>query len=389
VRLPAPRRLPAAFALTALTALTAAAAGAVLAPSASAANPPGPHDARGGVLSVTSTSSGLAVSGWAADPDSTGNVTVRAILDGRKTLAQAATSLARPRIQEKYNTGPTPGFQLAVPLPAGQHTVCIVAFSIGTGVSGVLRCVSVPLGTTLSSGQQAAHSPVGGIGSLTAAPGSLSVSGWADDPDFVARRSTVVLYVDNRSAATVTSHGWRTARPSGAGMNSAYQITVPVSTGTHVGCLWVVNVGFGSNSFLGCRTADTRGPGGTGPVTTPALNQKVVTEAKRHIGQPYVWGATGPNSFDCSGLVMYAYGKFGRTTPRISEDQFTAARSIPASRAVPGDLVFYFDSTGDVYHVGIYLSPGKTVAAIDEQEGVNYQNIWDPSSTAYGSFTHA
>jgi cell wall-associated NlpC family hydrolase len=148
-------------------------------------------------------------------------------------------------------------------------------------------------------------------------------------------------------------------------------------------------VGFGANSFLGCRTADTRGPGGTGPVTTPALNQKVVTEAKRHIGQPYVWGATGPNSFDCSGLVMYAYGKFGRTTPRISEDQFTAARSIPASRAVPGDLVFYFDSTGDVYHAGIYLSPGKTVAAIDEQEGVNYQNIWDPSSTAYGSFTHA
>jgi hypothetical protein len=42
-----------------------------------------------------------------------------------------------------------------------------------------------------------------------------------------------------------------------------------------------------------------------------------------------------------------------------------------------------------VYHVGIYLSPGKTVAAIDEAEGVNYQTIWDASTATYGSFTHS
>jgi len=74
--------------------------------------------------------------------------------------------------------------------------------------------------------------------------------------------------------------------------------------------------------------------------------------------------------------------------PRTSEQQFAAARLIPASRAVPGDLVFTYDSEGDVYHVGIYISPGKAFAAIDEAEGVNYQTIWDPKSTAYGSFTH-
>ena len=65
-----------------------------------------------------------------------------------------------------------------------------------------------------------------------------------------------------------------------------------------------------------------------------------------------------------------------------------AARLIPATRAVPGDLVFYHDAVGDVYHVGIYLAPGKTVAAIDEQQGVNYQRIWDPTVATYGSFTH-
>jgi cell wall-associated NlpC family hydrolase len=85
---------------------------------------------------------------------------------------------------------------------------------------------------------------------------------------------------------------------------------------------------------------------------------------------------------------MYSYGRFSFVTPRVSEAQALAARLIPASRAVAGDLVFYHDTEGDVFHVGIYLSPGQSVAAIDESQGVNYQKIWDPSSVTYGSFTH-
>jgi cell wall-associated NlpC family hydrolase len=86
--------------------------------------------------------------------------------------------------------------------------------------------------------------------------------------------------------------------------------------------------------------------------------------------------------------VTFSYKKFGFLTPRVAAAQSLAARLIPASRAVPGDLVFMHDTVGAVYHVGIYLSPGLTVAAIDESEGVNYQKIWDPSSVTYGSFTH-
>jgi cell wall-associated NlpC family hydrolase len=166
-----------------------------------------------------------------------------------------------------------------------------------------------------------------------------------------------------------------------------------VTPGTHEGCIWAVNVGLGSNSFLGCAAVDTRGPAGTATVTTPAVNKTVIAEAKKHIGQPYVWAAAGPRSFDCSGLVIYAYAKAGvANLPHQSELQFTTARLIPASRAVPGDLVFYHDTQGDVFHVGIYNSPsthpGQTVAAIDESQGVNYQNIWDPSTATYGSLTH-
>lgn len=100
-----------------------------------------------------------------------------------------------------------------------------------------------------------------------------------------------------------------------------------------------------------------------------------------------MWGAAGPGAFDCSGLVLYSYRVSGRTTPRIAADQFRAARVIPAGRAVPGDLVFYNDSVGYVYHVGIYTGPGTSTAAVDPASGVRRQAITDPTPT-YGSFTH-
>jgi hypothetical protein len=256
-------------------------------------------------------------------------------------------------------------------------------------MDGVLTCTATPLGTRLSAKQLAKHSPQGAILAARAGHGKIRVHGWATDPDDVARRSVVVLYVDGAPAQTLSTEKWTTTRPAGAGYHSAFWAVVPTSRGAHVACVWVVNVGFGDNSFLGCSSVDTRGPAGTGDIVTPPLNKHVVAEAKRHLGQPYVWGAEGPNQFDCSGLVMYSYGKFGYHTPRVSEDQFAAARLIPASRVRPGDLVFYHDSEGDVYHVGIYTRPGMSIAAIDPQEGVNWQPVnasdW---SVSFGSFTH-
>jgi cell wall-associated NlpC family hydrolase len=160
-----------------------------------------------------------------------------------------------------------------------------------------------------------------------------------------------------------------------------------VATGAHLACVWAVNVGLGSNVLLGCRAIDTRGGPGAGAVSVPAVNRAVVAEANRHLGQPYVWGAAGPRAFDCSGLVLYSYRLAGVTTPRIAADQFSAARLIPAARAVPGDLVFYHDSVGAVYHVGIHIGNGMTDAAVDPANGVRHQAVYDPTAT-YGSFTH-
>lgn len=386
-----PRRRPAALLAVVATVATALVGAVVATATPAAADNPMPNDPVGAVWSVTAATGGLEFTGWAADPNQrTSNVTVAGLVDGRPTGATTVTSIARPKVAKRRGLGPTPGYDLLVPVPtSGRHTACLIVRDLGPGMDGVLQCVATPLGTTLSSSQLAAHSPRGAILRARAVNGKLRVHGWATDRDYVARRSVVVMYVDGAPATTLNTERYPAPRPAGAGFRSAFFAAAPVASGAHVACIWVVNVGFGDNSFLGCSTVDTRGSAGTGTVVMPALNKQVVAEARKHIGQPYVWGATGPKSFDCSGLVMYSYGKNGFTTPRVSEDQFGAARLIPESRAVRGDLVFYHDSVGDVYHVGIYMGSGKSIAAIDPAEGVDWQPVnLDDASVSFGSFTH-
>ena len=71
-------------------------------------------------------------------------------------------------------------------------------------------------------------------------------------------------------------------------------------------------------------------------------------------GDPYVYGAEGPNAFDCSGLTMYSFGKAGLRLPRSSDAQYRYVRHIPKRKLRRGDLVF-FHSGGSVYHVAIFL----------------------------------
>lgn len=76
--------------------------------------------------------------------------------------------------------------------------------------------------------------------------------------------------------------------------------------------------------------------------------------------KPYVWGAEGPNGYDCSGLVMAAYQRVGISLPHYTGDQWTAGRHIPREELRPGDLVFFYS---DLHHVGIYLGGGMMVHA--------------------------
>jgi hypothetical protein len=91
---------------------------------------------------------------------------------------------------------------------------------------------------------------------------------------------------------------------------------------------------------------------------------EIVAEVRRFLGRPYIFGADGPNAFDCSGLVYYACHQLGiNTCPRTSEEQFGWVKRVDTPS--PGDLVFFVGSEQDPPpgHVGIVISPGWMIDA--------------------------
>ncbi|GAA1482859.1 peptidoglycan hydrolase RipC [Gordonia sinesedis] len=92
--------------------------------------------------------------------------------------------------------------------------------------------------------------------------------------------------------------------------------------------------------------------------TAPAL--VAAQAALTRIGDPYVWGATGPNSFDCSGLMVWAFKQAGKTLPRSSQAQLASGRSVDRTDLQPGDLIIYYP---DAHHVAMYVGDGYVVHA--------------------------
>jgi cell wall-associated NlpC family hydrolase len=98
-----------------------------------------------------------------------------------------------------------------------------------------------------------------------------------------------------------------------------------------------------------------------------------VEEARRQLGKPYRYGAAGPDSFDCSGLTMWAWGHAGRSLPHSAAAQYSATTRVPISALQPGDLVFYGSS---IYHEGIYVGDGMMIEAPHTGLNVRYASIY-------------
>ncbi|MEV6545499.1 NlpC/P60 family protein [Streptomyces sp. NPDC051665] len=88
--------------------------------------------------------------------------------------------------------------------------------------------------------------------------------------------------------------------------------------------------------------------------------QKAIAFAVQQIGKPYVWGAEGPDSYDCSGLTSQAWLAAGVTIPRTSEQQWARLKHVPIEDMRPGDLIIYFS---DASHVAIYVGGGNIISA--------------------------
>lgn len=103
---------------------------------------------------------------------------------------------------------------------------------------------------------------------------------------------------------------------------------------------------------------------------------KAVEFAKSKLGHSYVWGAMGPNTFDCSGLTSWCYKQVGLSIPRTSQEQSTFGKSVSKSNLAVGDLLFFStNGTGNVSHVGIYAGGGNMIHAANPKKGVRVDSI--------------
>jgi cell wall-associated NlpC family hydrolase len=91
------------------------------------------------------------------------------------------------------------------------------------------------------------------------------------------------------------------------------------------------------------------------PVQHATIGMVALRSALQNLGQPYVWGGAGPSTFDCSGLVQWAYAHAGLWLTHYTGDQWNESRRIPARDILPGDLVLFGHT---IHHVGMYLAAG-------------------------------
>ncbi|MET7455861.1 NlpC/P60 family protein [Streptomyces sp. NPDC005574] len=140
------------------------------------------------------------------------------------------------------------------------------------------------------------------------------------------------------------------------------------------------------------ETAGQQDGGSTGSPSTPSSApadssyagkaRTALAFARAQIGKPYVWGATGPGSYDCSGLTQAVWKAAGVTLPRTTYDQVDAGTTVPLADAQPGDLVFFY---GDISHVGVYIGNGMMIHAPKPGAYVREESIYYGGESAIHS----
>lgn len=119
------------------------------------------------------------------------------------------------------------------------------------------------------------------------------------------------------------------------------------------------------------------------PLPSPLPTTSVALAwAFSELGKPYLWGGTGPDAFDCSGLTQYSWRAAGVAIPRVSEAQYPWTVPVPLSELLPGDLVFFGSS--DIHHVGMYIGDGLMINAPHTGDVVRVSPIWWTDLAGFG-----
>jgi cell wall-associated NlpC family hydrolase len=121
------------------------------------------------------------------------------------------------------------------------------------------------------------------------------------------------------------------------------------------------------------------GPVSSGPTVLPPApsggpGQRALAAAEAELGKPYGYGGAGPGSFDCSGLTMFAWRAAGVSLPHSASDQYGSTTHVSMASLQPGDLLFFGSSSG-IWHVSMYVSPGRMIEAEDSGTVVSINPI--------------
>jgi cell wall-associated NlpC family hydrolase len=107
--------------------------------------------------------------------------------------------------------------------------------------------------------------------------------------------------------------------------------------------------------------------------TANTVGAEALRYAMTRRGDPYVWGAAGPGTFDCSGLVMWAYAQVGIALPHYTGSQWNSGVHVARNDLEPGDLLFFF---ANISHVGMYIGNGMMIDAPNFGEDVKVEPVY-------------
>jgi hypothetical protein len=205
----------------------------------------------------------------------------------------------------------------------------------------------LPAGSSATvAGQHVEKLTVGQLGTVGISGVDAVVSDTVADSLGFPEQNAIVISADHSANFTTVAKQVKKLLPHAAAVDQlVYQVTRSGSTSTPL-------VNPTPSSLAG--------------VLTVTQVRAFLTAALSRVGMPYVWGAAGPRTFDCSGLVQWSLRQAGIVMPRVAADQARTGPSVPVRDLQPGDLLFYHtDPTapGYISHVAIYLGNGKIIQA--------------------------
>lgn len=270
--------------------------------------------------------------------------------------------------------------------------------SSGTSISSNEKYVNTPSGLNVRKGPSTSYSVITTLANGTKVDVLTTSGGWSK-----ITNGSITGYVSNQYLSSSPSAGNTSNNNSNEtsttkyvesnislnvrkGPGTGYSIVTTLSGGTKVTVKSTENgwskivvgntTGYVSSEYL---TSKQPSSGSSSSSSTSASASKVVSYAKQLLGKPYVWGAQGPNGFDCSGFTSYVFKKVaGISLPRTSSMQSNYGTYVSRSNLRAGDLVF-FDTVGSnngvVTHCGIYIGNGQLIHAASGQGKVVINNM--------------